>query len=129
VDRTVSRGAVVFPDNASAFVSTSGKLIRTGPFGSVRFLGIGTPEPLLLQAYEPDDDTLSAHGFTRKELYGRGPLAEQVLALAKLHWGSIRSDVRLPVTTLFAQRVARLLSSAEASGLDLPDMRSRLACI
>jgi argonaute-like protein implicated in RNA metabolism and viral defense len=39
------------------------------------------------------------------------------MALTQLHWGSMRREIRLPVTVLYSQKVASLSARAEITSL------------
>jgi hypothetical protein len=36
------------------------------------------------------------------------------MALTQLHWGSTRDNIRLPITGMYAQKVADLISKTDA---------------
>lgn len=130
MNRTVTRGAAKLLDDNTAVISTSGKILISRPTKSwYNFQGVGTPEPLLLERYLPQPKALQEVGLGAAETYSIHEIAEQVLALTRLHWGTMRTDVRLPVTSLYAQKVAAFIAHADLDDLDLSQMWDRLWCI
>ncbi len=130
LDRTVTRGAVKLLDDNTAVVSTSGKILTSTPTKSwYSYHGMGTPEPIMLERYVPGSDTLKPFGLNVGQMYSLREIVGQALALTRLHWGTMRVDVRLPVTSLYAQNVAALMAQTDLNDLDLSQMSGNLWCV
>jgi hypothetical protein len=104
---TVTRGSVRFLDENTAVVATTGK-------NRAYYPGIGTPKPILVERYVPSEEILKNTGFSLDQIYSIEEICEQVLALTQLHWGSVR-NIRLPVTSEYAQRVAKFVARSQAN--------------
>lgn len=102
---TVSRGSVQILNEDSAVVATTGK-------NRAYYPGIGTPNPVLIERYVPSDEVLEATGFSKYHMYSIEEICEQILSLTQLHWGSTR-NIRLPVTSEYAQRVAQFVARSQ----------------
>lgn len=102
---TITRGSVCVLNENMALVATTGKTSYSYP-------GIGTPRPILIERFEPSVETLSSAGFSTSQMYSVEEICEQVLALTKLHWGTTR-NIRLPVTSEYAQRIARFVARSK----------------
>ena len=76
----------------------------------MNYPGIGTPQPLLLTSIVPNQQILQKYGCNANQFYSSEDLAKHAMALTQLHWGSLKDNVRLPITTLYAQKVADLIS-------------------
>lgn len=75
-----------------------------------KYFGIGTPNPLLLTSILPSSQVQTIYSCRLQQFYGIETLGRHVMALTQLHWGSIKDNVRQPITTLYAQKVAELVS-------------------
>jgi hypothetical protein len=116
LEHTVTRGCAFIFDESCAVIATTGKVYevpRGRPEGSYSYKGIGTPDPLIIERNLPSQDLLGEYGLNESNFYSIEELCEHVLALTKLHWGTMRQDIRLPVTSLFSQRIARFMAKAE----------------
>ena len=102
---TVTRGSVYILNENTALVATTGKTSYSYP-------GIGTPRPILVERFVPSAETLRSTGFSASQMYSIEEICEQVLALTKLHWGTTR-NIRLPVTSEYAQRIARFVARSK----------------
>lgn len=110
-NRTIYRGTgLTFNENKMA-LATTGRVSR----GNNPYPGIGTPTPLLLTSYVPTDDILHQYGCNRSQFYPIENLARHTMALTQLHWGSTRDMIRLPITALYAHKVADLVSKTGAN--------------
>jgi len=113
VNRVPRRGSVCFFDESEALLSTTGKFYteRKGE-KKTYYSGLGTPRPLLLRNHviNPGD-----YEMPELELYSFIDLVKQVFGLSKIHWGSLRTDIHLPVTSLYSSKVAKIISK---SGID-----------
>jgi hypothetical protein len=115
LEHTVTRGCAFIFDGSSAVVATTGKLfeVRRGkPMGEYSYKGIGTPDPLIVERYMPPQELLDKYGLDESHFYTIQEICEHILALTKLHWGTMRQDIRLPVTSMFSQRIARFMARA-----------------
>ncbi len=99
---TISRGSARILNKNTAVLATTGKTAYTYP-------GIGTPRPLIVERYVPTQSTLAATGLNEGQIYPIEEICEQILSLTKLHWGATR-NIRLPVTSEYAQRIARFVA-------------------
>ena len=112
-DRTVSRGmGVLMSNNAIALASTG--CVNRGKKG-LSYFGIGTPQPLLITSVLPSQVLMQQYGLTSSNFYSVESLTQHVMALTQLHWGSTRDNIRLPITGMYAQKVADLISKTDAS--------------
>lgn len=110
-DRTVFRGTALTLNQSRAALATTGRISRH-PF---YYPGIGTPRPLLLTARVPSEKLLREYGCDVSQFYDIETLVKHVMALTQLHWGSTRENIRLPITTLYAHKVADLISKTGAN--------------
>jgi hypothetical protein len=102
---TVARGSMCVLNENTALVATTGKTSYSYP-------GIGTPRPILVERFVPSPEILNSTGFSASQMYSIEEICEQVLALTKLHWGTTR-NIRLPVTSEYAQRIARFVARSK----------------
>jgi hypothetical protein len=117
-DRPPKRGAVFFLEDNEALLCTTGKFYGERPGGlKLIYSGLGTPRPLLLRNHEIDP---SDYGLPELQLYPFMELVEQVLGLSKIHWGSLRTDIHLPVTSLYSSRVAKVISKSGIEKIHRP---------
>jgi len=117
-DRPPKRGAVFFLEDNEALLCTTGKFYGERPGGlKLIYSGLGTPRPLLLRNHEVDP---SDYGLPELQLYPFIDLIEQVLGLSKIHWGSLRTDIHLPVTSLYSSRVAKVISKSGIERIHRP---------
>ena len=117
-DRPPKRGAVYFLDEDEALLCTTGKFYGERPGGmKLIYSGLGTPRPLLLRNYKinPKD-----YGLPELQLYPFIDLINQVFGLSKIHWGSLRTDIHLPVTSLYSSRVAKVISKSGIERIHRP---------
>lgn len=110
LNRTVFRGTGLVINDKKLLLASTGRTRS-------KYFGIGTPNPLLLTSVMPSVETQRAYGCRAKQFYGIETLGQHVMALTQLHWGSTRDNVRQPITTLYAQKVAELISKMER-GID-----------
>jgi argonaute-like protein implicated in RNA metabolism and viral defense len=97
-------------------MATTGRVYRSTSQGIQDYYpGIGTPQPLLLTSQVPSVDLLQRYSCSERQFYGIEMLARHVMALTQLHWGSIKDNIRLPITTLYAHKVADLISKTGAA--------------
>jgi hypothetical protein len=117
-DRPPKRGAVYFLDEDEALLCTTGKFYgeRLGGMKLI-YSGLGTPRPLLLRNHKinPKD-----YGLPELQLYPFIDLITQVFGLSKIHWGSLRTDIHLPVTSLYSSRVAKVISKSGIERIHRP---------
>jgi hypothetical protein len=117
-DRPPKRGAVYFLEKNEALLCTTGKFYGER-FGAMKLIysGLGTPRPLLLKNHdiEPKD-----YGMTELKPYPFIELINQVFGLSKIHWGSLRTDIHLPVTSLYSSRVAKVISKSGIERIHKP---------
>lgn len=107
LSHTVERGAGLVINDAELLLATTGRTT------SNKYFGIGTPNPLLLTSVLPSPQLRSAYGCRPQQFYSIETLGQHVMALTQLHWGSTHDNVRQPITTLYAQKVADLMSKME----------------
>lgn len=107
MDNTITKGSVQILNANTAVIATTGK----NPFG---YFGIGTPTPLIVQRFIPSQETFSSTGFNTNQMYSIEEICEHVISLTRLHWGST-NDIRLPITSEYAQRIAEFLASTDVS--------------
>jgi len=112
-DRVVARGSCVLVNDAKSILATTGRIYREKPGRVInRYSGIGTPRPLVVQRVLPNMHQLQAYKCSEDQFYTIQDLTSHVLALTQLHWGSFREDIRLPITTLYAKKVADIVSKS-----------------
>ncbi len=117
-DRPPKRGAVYFLDENEALLCTTGKFYGERPGGmKLIYSGLGTPRPLLLRNHpiNPGD-----YGLPELQLYSFVELINQVFGLSKIHWGSLRTDIHLPVTSMYSSRVAKVISKSGIERIHRP---------
>lgn len=110
-DHTVFRSTGLIFNKTKIALATTGRISRRS---KVYYPGIGTPTPLLLTSHVPSIDLLKRYGCNANQFYDIENLARHVMALTQLHWGSTKDNIRLPITTLYAQKVADLISKTGA---------------
>jgi hypothetical protein len=69
----------------------------------------------LITSVLPSQVLMQQYGLTSSNFYGVESLTQHVMALTQLHWGSTRDNIRLPITGMYAQKVADLISKTDAS--------------
>lgn len=106
----VRRGVMCVLQPDRALLATTGRTERSGHF-------LGTPKPLEIRVERPSPEVLETVGLDRINQYSVGQLCEQLMALTQLHWGSMRREIKLPVTVLYSQRVAALSARADIAAL------------
>lgn len=117
-DRPPKRGAVYFLNESEALLCTTGKFYGERLGGKkLIYSGLGTPRPLLLRNYDvnPRD-----YELPELQLYPFIDLIKQIFDLSKIHWGSLRTDIHLPVTSLYSSRVARIISKSGIERIHRP---------
>lgn len=112
VDRTVYRGDGLVINTRKIVLATTGQVQRSR---ESYYPGVGTPVPLLLTSHIPPVELLKHYGCDSNQFYSIDQMAQHTMALTQLHWGSTRDLVRLPITTLYAQKVADLVSKTQAN--------------
>ena len=112
VDRVVHRGDGLVVNAHRIVLATTGQ-VRRGT--TTYYPGIGTPTPLLLTSLVPSAELLKQYGCNSSQFYSIEEMARHTMALTQLHWGSTRDLVRLPITALYAQKVADLVSKTQAN--------------
>lgn len=115
LENTVTRGCAFIFEESRAVIVTTGKIHETRPgrpMGRYSYRGIGTPDPLLVERYLPSRELLDRYDLDESNFYSIQEICEHIFALTKLHWGTMRQDIRLPVTSLFSQRIARFMARA-----------------
>jgi hypothetical protein len=112
LDRVVSRNSGLVTGSRTMVLATTGAVFRGS--GSY-YPGIGTPTPLVLASRIPTGDQLRYFGISEDQFFTIEQMALHAMALTQLHWGSTRDLVRLPITALFAQKVADLISKTQAN--------------
>jgi hypothetical protein len=117
-DRPPKRGAVYFLNESEALLCTTGKFYgeRSGGMKLI-YSGLGTPRPLLLRNHVVNREEC---GLPELELYPFIDLIKQGFGLSKIHWGSLRTDIRLPVTSLYSSRVAKIISKSGIERIHRP---------
>lgn len=114
-DRAVFRGSGLVLNDVKLALATTGRVYRQTSNQILDFYpGIGTPHPLLLTSKTLPDELLKKYGCRTNQFYDIETLGKHIMALTQLHWGSTRDNVRLPITTLYAQKVADLISKTGA---------------
>ena len=118
LDRPPKRGTVYFLDNDEALLCTTGKFYGNRPDGrKLLYSGRGTPRPLLLRNHGINPEDFDLPGL---EIYPFMSLIEQVFGLSKIHWGSLRTDIHLPVTSIYSSRVAKIISKSGIEKIHRP---------
>lgn len=114
INNTVFRGSAIQMNSNKMILASTGRSYRQTSSGlSTKYYGIGTPQPLLLKSIVPSQQILQKYGCTLDQFYDIEELSKHVMALTQLHWGSLRDNVRLPITVLYAKKVADLLSKTD----------------
>jgi hypothetical protein len=117
--RVVLRGTRVLLHPNTALIATTGRIYRQTPSKTINFYpGIGTPRPLLIENVIPDQMLRNKYKLNENQFYSTSELSAHIFALTHLHWGSIREDIRLPITVLYAKRVADIISKSGILRLD-----------
>lgn len=106
LNRTVLRGMALRINHSKLLVATTGR-------SHASYFGIGTPNPLLLTSVEPSPQLQKMYSCRAEQFYTVEILGRHVMALTQLHWGSTQDNVRQPITTLYAQKVAELISKMD----------------
>jgi hypothetical protein len=111
-NRTVFRGMALVLGEFKAVLATTGRVSR----GNYTYYpGIGTPQPLLLTSHSPSPTLLRRYGCNAGQFYDIDTLTRHVMALTQLHWGSTKENIRLPITALYAHKVADLIFKTGAT--------------
>ena len=97
------RGAGLEINNTKMLLTTTGRTVN-------KYFGIGTPNPLLLTSKIPSSQIQTDYSCNPQQFYNIETLGGHVMALTQLHWGSTKDNVRQPITTLYAHKVAELVS-------------------
>ncbi len=109
-DRPPRRGAVFILTDRESLLCTTGKFYGERRGGKkLIYSGIGTPRPLLLRNYEINP---REYELPKLQLYHFIDLIKHVFSLSKIHWGSLRTDIHLPVTSLYSSKVAKIISKS-----------------
>lgn len=117
--RVALRGTRVLLRQNRALLATTGRIYRQTPRKTINFYpGIGTPRPLLVENIIPDQTLQNKYKLGANQFYSTSELSAHIFALTHLHWGSIREDIRLPITVLYAKRVADIISKSGILRLD-----------
>lgn len=112
IDKTVLRGmGLIINSQKVALASTGFTQRKNGNY----YTGIGTPQPLLITSILPSASLLNKYAIQQKQFYDTVSLAKHIMALTQLHWGSTKDNIRLPITALYAQKVADLISKTNAN--------------
>jgi hypothetical protein len=106
----VHRGTMCTLEIDKALLATTGRTDRSDHI-------LGTPQPLEIRVERPSPETLESVGLDRIKQYSVAQLCEQLMALTQLHWGTMRREIKLPVTVLYSQKVASLSARAEIRAL------------
>jgi hypothetical protein len=115
-NRAVFRGTGLVFNDSKIVLATTGRIYRQTASGVQDYYpGIGTPQPLLITSRVPSTALLQRYGCSDSQFYSIETLAKHVMALTQLHWGSTRENIRLPITTLYAHKVADLISKTGAT--------------
>lgn len=115
-DKTVFRGTSLQLNEITMVLATTGRYNRSTRRGvQDYYAGIGTPQPLLLTSIIPEASLLQKYGCGLDQFYDINTLSAHIMALTQLHWGSIKDNVRLPITALYAHKVADLISKTGAN--------------
>ncbi|GAP21877.1 hypothetical protein [Leptolinea tardivitalis] len=110
-NNTIFRGSALQLNPEKLVIASTGRSYRQTSSGLfMNYPGIGTPQPLLLTSIVPNQQILQKYGCNANQFYSSEDLAKHAMALTQLHWGSLKDNVRLPITTLYAQKVADLIS-------------------
>jgi len=118
-NRVPLRGGIRFLNKDEAVLCATGKFEawRRGR-SEMAYSGIGTPCPVLLKQHCVGNEMIDRYSLQQVDEYGLEELAEQAFALTKLHWGSLRTDIRLPITSLYSQRVAAVIAKAGITNIE-----------
>jgi hypothetical protein len=109
-DRPPRRGITYFLKEDEALLCTTGKFYGERPGGmKLVYSGLGTPRPLLLRNHKINPKN---YELPELQLYPFIDLIGQVFGLSKIHWGSLRTDIHLPVTSMYSNRVAKVISKS-----------------
>lgn len=112
IDRTVLRGmGLIINSQKIALASTGFTQRKNGNY----YIGIGTPQPLLITSILPSSSLLGKYAIRQEQFYDALSLTKHIMALTQLHWGSTKDNIRLPITALYAQKVADLISKTNAN--------------
>ncbi|MDX9866164.1 MAG: hypothetical protein RBT34_15280, partial [Anaerolineaceae bacterium] len=115
-NNTIFRGSALQLNPEKVVIASTGCISRQRSSGlSTNYYGIGTPKPLLLTSIVPNQHILQKYGCDINQFYNIEDLAEHAMALTQLHWGSLKDNVRLPITTFYARKVADLISKTNVS--------------
>ena len=115
LDRTVPRGIGLIINKQKIALASTGSSQRGS---KTYYIGIGTPQPLIITSILPSPSILTKYGLQSEQFYSTLSLTRHIMALTQLHWGSIRDNIRLPITAMYAQKVADLISKTKATNLN-----------
>ena len=112
---TIYRGTSLQLNRTKLLLATTGRSYRQTARGLfTNYPGIGTPQSLLLTSIEPSQQLLQKYGVNANQFFDILELSRHTMALTQLHWGSLKDNVRLPITALYAHKVADLISKTDA---------------
>lgn len=106
----VRRGVMCKLEAGRNLLATTGRTERSSHV-------LGTPQPLEVRVEHPSSEILESVALDHINQYSDAQLCEQLMALTQLHWGSMRREIKLPVTVLYSQKVASLSARAEITSL------------
>jgi len=106
----VSRGTMCMLEADRALLATTGRTESSSH-------SLGTPQPLEVRVERPSPDVLEHIGLDSVKQYSITQLCEQLMSLTQLNWGSMRKEIKLPVTLLYSQKVASLSTRADIATL------------
>ncbi len=108
--RVVLRGTKIGLLPNKELLATTGKIQRKE---KVYYHGIGTPRPLVIEGIIPNKITLGKFNVSPNQFYTTSQMSSHIYALTQLHWGSLREDIRYPITVLYAKKVADIISKSD----------------
>lgn len=120
--RVVLRGTRICLLPEKNLLATTGSIRRKD---RLQYHGIGTPRPLIVQGITPNASTLRQFNVSTSQSYTTNELTSHIFALTQLHWGSLREDIRYPITVLYAKKVADMISKSETLRFPAPAMSLR----
>jgi len=113
-NHVVYKGSTLKFNRSKNALATTGRINKSSYSGQItNYYGIGTPKPLILSSVIPSESILRRYGCNMEQFYDIDTLTDHAMALTQLHWGSLKDTVRLPITALYAQKVADLISKTK----------------